>query len=139
MTSKAKVEELWPKGLHDQSKPYFMPIIELREIIRKLEGWKLDDGGLQYLDLARAFRDAAYKEQFEVWGKKLSRNSMFRSEEISQEVPKIYWIDATLDMFTFPSETENEAIVTHIMDPSKRELYRSILTWKWSEKGNKLV
>lgn len=96
-----------------------IPLIELRDFVTQQPGWEQIREGLQFLDLIKAFREAAHEERFEVWGRNI-RSGLFQSEEILQKIPFDYWKVASLDELRFPDSDENSLLCTHILDVSKR-------------------
>src|SRR5262245_17073894 len=98
------------------SVPKRMPIIELRDMIKASPGWDLDGDTLQYLDLAKAFREAAHEGAFEVWGRPASKRGLFASDQVLTKIPRKHWSTATLDMLKFPAADKNEQVCSHIID-----------------------
>ncbi|MGE3829412.1 MAG: hypothetical protein AB7F76_00320 [Parvibaculaceae bacterium] len=113
-----------PELKKSQSVKTAMPLIELRDSIKKQAGWDLQGAGLHYLDLGKAFREAAHSGVFEVRGR-LEAKSGFRSDAILTSIPREHWLDASLDMFRFPIAERNEDIVTYYVDPSLRPTHNT--------------
>ncbi len=123
MISKGEFETKWPpeQVTPNSTHPELMDLIELRDIFRKMPEWNFAEQDLQYIDLAKAFREAAYRKKFTVWGKKMPPEGLFKEEVISLKIPEDFWVDGGLDMFRFPNATSNQEIVTHVMEFHKRK------------------
>jgi len=106
--------------LGSQNRPKRVPLIELRDHIAGLPGWEEIGEGLQYLDLVKAFREAAHEERFEVWGRKNTTSGMFQSDEILRKIPAEYWEYSSLDELRFPSRKENKELCTYVIPVSRR-------------------
>jgi hypothetical protein len=110
-----------PVKLTQQNLSKRAPLIELRDYIAGLPGWEDIGEELQYLDLIKAFREAAHEGRFEVWGRLRTDQGFPEQEEILRKIPVDHWGYASLDPLRFPSRTENKDLITYAVDPNKRK------------------
>lgn len=72
--------------------------------------WDIENTS-QIFDWIKAFREAAHRRRFQVWGRR--KKTMFQDEVIAQKISHTYWVDASIDETKLASATMNDEVETY--------------------------
>jgi hypothetical protein len=120
MTSKAKVEGLWPSRLPEVTPDF--KAIQLRELAKN-KGWDFSESHIKspLANFIHAIKQSGHDGELKIYGRaKKDKLDELTRDEVLKEIPKEHWEEYEIDRHSLIESIENISIVTYIIKTGEK-------------------